>query len=354
VYQPNHPVYANTYNFTPLAGGNWMIGFKARQTQTTPAFFTMPIVVRVSFASGPDTTVRFWNTMNNQSFEIVAGRQPTALVFDPNNDIVLRQGSTSVGSTIAAPAPSQPVPGDTVSPLNLVLRWNKAVSAAAYRVQVSMESLFNSPFIDDTTVTDTAYVLPPLSSSTRYYWRVSARNSGGTSLWSSTPSFFTNSLQVLQTQVNRGWNMLSVPLELDSAAVGQVYPSATSWYAFTPGAGYATPVTVEQGRGYWVRFDSAGTVSATGFPVNFDSIVVAQGWNLIGSVGGAVPVPFVVPVPSGILESAFYEFGGEGYLPATSILPGRAYWVKAGAPGILLMLATDAPPEKPGRRELPR
>lgn len=347
VYQPNHPVYANLYNITPMSGGRWMVGFKARQTQPTPSFFRMPIVLRVSFASGPDTSVRFWNDVNNQVFEIVTNRQPTAVTFDPDNDIVLRQGTTSVGATVSAPLLLSPAAGDTVSPLSTQLRWRKSVSAASYRVQVSMESLFNAPFIDDTTVTDTVFTLPPLSPSTRHYWRVSARNAGGESPWSSTPSFLTNTLTTMQSAVMRGWNMLSVPLQMDSTAPGQVYPAGASWFRYDPGTGYEVPVTVEHGRGYWVRFDSAQTVSATGFPVRLENIPVAAGWNLIGSVSGAVPVALVVTNPPGILESGFYDFRTEGYTPAAVIQPGRAYWVKASEAGTVYLLSTVPPVRHP-------
>jgi hypothetical protein len=81
-------------------------------------------------------------------------------------------------------------------------------------------------------------------------------------------------------------------------------------------------------------------VSATGFPVRLDSIPVAAGWNLIGSVSGAVPVAIVVTHPSGILESGFYDFGTEGYTPAAVIQPGRAYWVKATEAGTVYLLST--------------
>ena len=43
IYQPNHPVYANTYNFTNLGGGKWRVKFYANQTQTNTPFHKMPI-----------------------------------------------------------------------------------------------------------------------------------------------------------------------------------------------------------------------------------------------------------------------------------------------------------------------
>jgi len=96
VYQPNHPVYANGYSFTNLGGGLWRVTFLARQTQTNTVFFQMPLELKITFASGPDTTVRVFNNTNNQLFTFTFNRQPTGFQFDPNNNIVLKQGTTTV------------------------------------------------------------------------------------------------------------------------------------------------------------------------------------------------------------------------------------------------------------------
>lgn len=96
IYQPNHPVYANTYNFSG-SGNNWSVKFTAKQSQSNPAFFKMPLEIKISFAGGSDTTVRVMNDVNNQLFTWNFQLQPTALTFDPNSNIVLKQGNTIVG-----------------------------------------------------------------------------------------------------------------------------------------------------------------------------------------------------------------------------------------------------------------
>jgi len=95
IYGSNHPVYQNTYTFIDLGGGNWQVEFLAKQTQTNAGFFTMPIEIKVSFSSG-DTTIRILNDSNNQVFTFTFNSEPTNLQFDPNNDIILKQGTTSV------------------------------------------------------------------------------------------------------------------------------------------------------------------------------------------------------------------------------------------------------------------
>lgn len=101
VKQPNHPVYQNNYQFTDLGGGNWRVGFIARQTQTNSPFHKMPIVLKITFASGPDTLIRTMNDVNDQIYYWTFQRQPAAFQFDPDNDIVLKLGTTTpIGITI--------------------------------------------------------------------------------------------------------------------------------------------------------------------------------------------------------------------------------------------------------------
>jgi hypothetical protein len=57
----------------------------------------MPLTIKVSFTSGPDTTVRVMNDVNSQMFNFNFNRQPSSVVFDPNNDIVIKTASLTVG-----------------------------------------------------------------------------------------------------------------------------------------------------------------------------------------------------------------------------------------------------------------
>jgi aminopeptidase N len=95
VKQPNHPLYQNYYKFTDSGSGNWAVWFQARQVQTNTPFHRMPVTVKITFITGPDTTFRFDNTVNNQEWTWMFNRQPATFTFDPGNDIVLKQGTTS-------------------------------------------------------------------------------------------------------------------------------------------------------------------------------------------------------------------------------------------------------------------
>lgn len=97
VKQPNHPVYQNYYQFLDIGSGNWSVSFQARQTQTNAPYFKMPLVLKISFQSGPDTSIRVMNDSNNQIWSWAFDRQPISFQFDPNNDIILKQGTTGPG-----------------------------------------------------------------------------------------------------------------------------------------------------------------------------------------------------------------------------------------------------------------
>ena len=97
---------------------------------------------------------------------------------------------TTVVAAPAAPTLASPV-GTTGVPRKATLKWNPAPTAASYHLQVATDSAFTA-VVFDTTLADTSKQLStPLSSVTKYFWRVSASNEGGVSSFSTVESFTT-------------------------------------------------------------------------------------------------------------------------------------------------------------------
>ena len=94
---PNHPVYANTYNFTKQSDQWWDVWFRASQVQSDGQFFIMPLELKILFSDGSDTLMKVFNSVNDQEFMFGFAKEPVSLVFDPNNQIVLKQATTIVG-----------------------------------------------------------------------------------------------------------------------------------------------------------------------------------------------------------------------------------------------------------------
>jgi hypothetical protein len=91
------------------------VDVKIQQIQATPAFFTMPIEIKVSFPQDADTTIRVMNTVNSQQFSFTFNKTPISVVFDPDNEIVLKQASTVQAVGISA---------DNLSSLHYTLEQN--------------------------------------------------------------------------------------------------------------------------------------------------------------------------------------------------------------------------------------
>ncbi len=132
-----------------------------------------------------------------------------------------------------------------------------------------------------------------------------------------------------------GWNLLSLPVKVDSYLPELLYPN-TSSHAFVYEDGYLVADTLEPGRGYWLKIGSADTASLAGGWLTTDSVPVAKGWNLIGSLTHPVDVTTISSVPGGMIASEFFEYDG-AYEVAPVIEPGRGYWVRVSENGMLIL-----------------
>jgi len=97
----------------------------------------------------------------------------------------------SFTTVVAAPVLASPLNEATGVPTASTLSWQASAGATAYRLQVSTSPGFNSTVFDDSTLTTTSLPVVGLNHFTQYYWRVNARNAGGTSAWSSVWKFVT-------------------------------------------------------------------------------------------------------------------------------------------------------------------
>jgi len=136
-----------------------------------------------------------------------------------------------------------------------------------------------------------------------------------------------------------GWNLISLPREVPADSVSLLFPSATSGaYRFDPDTGYVAAPRLEPGAGYWLKFSTADTVSLTGFTTAADTVEVRAGWNLIGAVSLPVAAGSIVQSPPGIIVSDFFGYDRAYYIANPQVLmPGRGYWVKVNADGILYL-----------------
>jgi aminopeptidase N len=115
IYKPDHPDYQNVFGITSGENGKWIVHFTANQEdQAFLPYFQMPLELLVSFADGTDSLVRVFNSFNGQIFAFEFDKEPSLVVFDPNNDILLKSGTTVTG--IADEKADKPNFSLTISP----------------------------------------------------------------------------------------------------------------------------------------------------------------------------------------------------------------------------------------------
>lgn len=89
IYQPNHPVYRNNSRVTQNADGKWMLDYSIIQTQQN--FFPMVFELKIILEDGKSLTVKDFNEFNKQNFQYTFDSKPKKIIFDPNNEIVLKE-----------------------------------------------------------------------------------------------------------------------------------------------------------------------------------------------------------------------------------------------------------------------
>jgi hypothetical protein len=101
-------------------------------------------------------------------------------------------------TTVVAPpgAPTRLSPADSATNIavNPTFIWNSSVTATSYTVQISTNSGFSSFVVNQSGIAGTSYNAGGLSTGTQYFWRVSATNGGGTSLFSAAGLFTTSAI----------------------------------------------------------------------------------------------------------------------------------------------------------------
>ncbi|MBI5471283.1 MAG: family 10 glycosylhydrolase [Ignavibacteriae bacterium] len=166
----------------------------------------------------------------------------------------------------------------SVNPAGARLEWRPAGGAQTYRIQFSQTFDFSTVIKDTSGVVDTTIVLPPLTQSTIYFWRINATNTLGTSAWSDIWRFRTISTSVEQVP--------GLPTEF---ALRQNYPNP-----FNPSTTIAFSIP-EQTHASLIVYDLLGreievlmndVVSAGEYHVTFDASRWASGTYLYRLVAG--------------------------------------------------------------------
>ncbi|MBI5021193.1 MAG: lamin tail domain-containing protein [Ignavibacteriales bacterium] len=135
--------------------------------------------------------------------------------------------------------------------------------------------------------------------------------------------------------VTAGWNLISLPYYVADARKSILYPTAPGNAFYYEGT-YKVEDTLKKGFGYWLKFPVDATFNFSGADILNDTIIVVDGWNMIGSIGKNILTASIQQIPTDIVTSKYFEFTNT-YLISDTIKPSHGYWVKINGGGKLVL-----------------
>ncbi|HMD14093.1 MAG TPA: SdrD B-like domain-containing protein, partial [Bacteroidota bacterium] len=159
-------------------------------------------------------------------------------------------------------------------------------------------------------------------------------------------TFSLSSINVAMN-ITSTWNLVSLPVKVQNDTLSKLFPTRTSNAFAYNGSGYVITNQLNAGTGYWLKFVSATSDTLSGLPLPADTIAVADGWNLVGSLSTILPISSITSNPPGMVTSNFFGYNGS-YKTSDTIYPGKGYWIKVNQSGTLILSAgnSDLPAEK--------
>ena len=135
-----------------------------------------------------------------------------------------------------------------------------------------------------------------------------------------------------------GWNLVSVPRVPTSFARTDLFPTAVDFYSYLSGS-YTTPTTLQNGEGYWALYSAATDNTISGSSLGNTSLTVPTGgrWVIIGSLTSSIAASAITTSPAGQIVGGPYAYDGTSYVLATTLEPGKAYWVLINNPCTILL-----------------
>jgi len=148
-----------------------------------------------------------------------------------------------------------------------------------------------------------------------------------------TAASFTSATVDLET----GWNLVGLPLDVADGALGSVFPTAEAGALFTFAGTYEPATHLVPGRGYWLSSTQTVSQNVQGYPIDNPTYWLEAGWNLLAVPSCTINLPLDATEDPDGLVTTVYEYGGValGYQNATALAPGKGYWVQAAAAGMI-------------------
>ncbi len=137
-----------------------------------------------------------------------------------------------------------------------------------------------------------------------------------------------------------GWNLVGLPLTVSDSYYQNLFPNAVTGTLYGFDESYYSEENLYEGEGYVLRLSSTETVSITGFPISSLDLQLQEGWNLITGISTPVHYDDIIDPSNIIIDGTLFGFF-EGYIADTTVHPGKGYWIRASADGIIQLQSSD-------------
>ncbi|TAK56506.1 MAG: hypothetical protein EPO24_11170 [Bacteroidetes bacterium] len=273
------------------------------------------------------------------------------------NDIGTSSFSEIRTFTTTHQAPIAPLlesPGDSAQnqPRTVTFRWRQAAHTSVYILNIAASPAFSPILFKDSTLTDTFRTVSLLGAATTYYWRVNARNAGGTSPYSEVRNFTTvpplpGTIALSSPPDNSIGQPTEITLQWDSTGYADSYDvqvsadslfgsivhedSAIALHSFTIDS---LLYGIEY---YWhVRARNISGIGGWSATWRFKTVnlfyPVSRNWNMI-----SLPQEYAGATREELFPtsaSSLFDFRkGRGYGIVDTVVQGTGYWVKFDSAG---------------------
>jgi hypothetical protein len=142
-------------------------------------------------------------------------------------------------------------------------------------------------------------------------------------------------IQIAKTY-RSGWDLVGFPVTSSTRGYRDWFLGAIENSLFGFNGTYQNVSDLDPGKGYWLRFNSQSTVIFEGDPNPAVSFELRPGWNLISGPSESVAVSSIEDSDDIIIPGSIFGFNGS-YVNATTIEPGRGYWVRTNQAGTITL-----------------
>ena len=147
--------------------------------------------------------------------------------------------------------------------------------------------------------------------------------------------YYDNTTSV-EVEHSAGWNLVGLPYYVGDESATTLFPESIDGTLFSFDGAYILSDTLAPGTGYWLRFESEGITVLNGVPIDWLTLDLDEGWNLITGISNPIEVDSIIDLNEIIIPSTVYGYD-ESYVQAEVLEPGKGYWLRTTAAGSILI-----------------